>query len=149
MPTRSTVLTDEAAIRELVGSWAAALRAKDIDAVMAHYAADVVSFDLAPPLRYAGADALRKSLADWFSTFSGPIGYDITDLSIAASGDVAFCRSLNRLRGTRSSGEKTDVWFRVTVGCRKIDGRWLVVHEHASVPFYMDGSLRAAVDLRP
>jgi hypothetical protein len=26
---------------------------------------------------------------------------------------------------------------------------WTVAHEHTSVPFYMDGSLKAAVDLAP
>jgi ketosteroid isomerase-like protein len=148
MTTRNDA-PEEAEIRELLGSWTKALRAKDIDGVMSHYAADVVAFDLAPPLQYVGARALRKNLEDWFPTFSGPIGYDITGLAIAARDGVAFCRSLNRLRGTRTSGETTDVWVRVTVGCRKIDGKWLVVHEHASVPFYMDGSYRAAVDLRP
>jgi PhnB protein len=38
---------------------------------------------------------------------------------------------------------------RATVGLRKIDGKWSIVHEHLSVPFYMDGSYRAAVDLKP
>jgi ketosteroid isomerase-like protein len=38
---------------------------------------------------------------------------------------------------------------RVTVCFRKIAGKWKVVHEHVSVPFYMDGSFKAAVDLKP
>jgi PhnB protein len=38
---------------------------------------------------------------------------------------------------------------RATVGFRKVDGKWRVVHEHVSVPFYMDGSYKAAVDLKP
>jgi hypothetical protein len=28
-------------------------------------------------------------------------------------------------------------------------GRWTVTHEQVSVPFYMDGSVKAAVDLKP
>jgi uncharacterized protein (TIGR02246 family) len=140
---------DETQLRALIHGWAAAVRAKDIDRVIAHYAADVVSFDLAPPLQYAGREALRKSLAEWFPTFQGPIGYEVRDLSITAGDDVAFCRSLNRISGTRTDGEETDVWVRTTIGCRKVDGRWLIVHEHASVPLYMDGSDRAATDLKP
>jgi ketosteroid isomerase-like protein len=100
-------------------------------------------------LQYAGREALRKSLAEWFPTFQGPIGYEVRDLSITAGDDVAFCRSLNRISGTRTDGEETDVWVRTTIGCRKVDGRWLIVHEHASVPLYMDGSDRAATDLKP
>jgi uncharacterized protein (TIGR02246 family) len=134
----------DAEIRALVDDWASAVRAKDVDAVMRHYAADVVAFDLAPPLQYAGADALRASLAAWFPTFRGPVGYDIRNLAVTAGADVAFCRSHNRISGTRTSGETTDVWMRATIGLRRIDGAWKVTHEHASVPFYMDGSYRTA-----
>jgi hypothetical protein len=38
---------------------------------------------------------------------------------------------------------------RVTACYRKIDDKWMVAHEHISVPFYMDGTGRAAVDLKP
>jgi hypothetical protein len=61
---------------------------------------------------------------------------------------VAFCRSLNRISGKRTDGTETDVWGRTTVGCHRIGGRWMIAHEHASVPLYMDGSDRAASILR-
>ena len=54
---------DEARVREVIADWAAAVRTKDVDRVVAHYAVDVVSFDLAPPLQYVGREALRKGLA--------------------------------------------------------------------------------------
>jgi PhnB protein len=53
------------------------------------------------------------------------------------------------LSGTKSDGEKADVWFRLTLGLRKLGGEWRIAHQHESVPFYMDGSYRAAVDLKP
>jgi ketosteroid isomerase-like protein len=137
-----------AEIRRQIESWAEALRAKDLPGVMSHYVPDVLSFDLAPPLQHRG-DAIGRGLAEWFPTWDGPIGYEIRDLSVTAGDDVAFCHSLNRLTGRRTSGEATDVWLRSTVCFRRIDGRWKAVHEHASVPFYMDGSYRAAVDLKP
>ena len=141
--------TPEAEIRDLVDDWVKGLHAKDVKKVMSYYAADIVSFDLAPPLQYTGAVALKKSLEEWFPSFRGPVGYEIRELSITASDDIGFCRSLNRISGTRSDGERTDVWVRATVCCRKIDGTWMITHEHVSVPFYMDGSYRAAVDLKP
>jgi uncharacterized protein (TIGR02246 family) len=140
---------DEAQIHRLVDDWAKALYAKDVDAVMACYAPDVVVFDLAPPLRNAGADLHRSNFTQWFKTFRGPIGSQIRDLRIVAGADVAFSHGLNQITGEKTSGEKIDVWVRVTVCCRKIDGSWKVVHEHVSVPFHMDGSFRAAVDLEP
>lgn len=139
---------DEAQIRECLESWARALRAKDVDRVMSHYTPDFLSFDLAPPLQHVGA-VNRQGFEEWFRTFRGPIGLEIRDLSITASEDVAFSHSLNRISGARTTEEDTDVWVRATVCFRKIGGRWLVAHEHSSVPFYMDGSYRAAVDLAP
>jgi uncharacterized protein (TIGR02246 family) len=149
MTAESSKPTDEAEIRAVVDGWVKAISAKDIDAVMSHYAADIVTFDLAPPLQYTGVDALKKSLEAWFPTFRGPVGYEIRNLCIIAGDDVAFCRSLNRISGARTDGEDTSVWVRATVGLRKIDGKWSIVHEHLSVPFYMDGSYRAAVGLKP
>jgi ketosteroid isomerase-like protein len=51
------------------------------------------------------------------------------------------------MRG-RQGGEDQDLWFRTTMCLRKINARWRIVHDHSSVPFYMDGSYRAAVDLK-
>jgi uncharacterized protein (TIGR02246 family) len=141
--------SDETQIRQLIDDWAKALRAKDINGVMSHYAPDILLFDLAPPLQYKGADAYRKNWEEWFATWQGPIGYEISDLSITAGGGVAFSHSLNRIHGKRTNGEETDVWVRLTACRRKINGKWLITHEHVSVPFYMDGSYKAAVDLKP
>jgi uncharacterized protein (TIGR02246 family) len=149
MTIKNSTASDQAQIQQLIDNWVQALRAKDVNGVISHYAPDVLVFDLAPPLQYKGANAYRANWEAWFPTFRGPIGYDIRDLSIAASDDIAFCHSFNRITGTRTDGEKTDVWVRATVCCRKIDGRWKIVHEHQSVPFYMDGSYRAALDLKP
>lgn len=140
---------EELQVRRMVESWAGAIRAKDVDRVLSHYAGDVVTFDLAPPLEYAGAEALAESLRAWFPTFRGPLGYELRDLHVTAGKELAFCRSLNRISGSRTDGARTDVWVRVTLGCRKTGDAWKIVHEHTSVPFYMDGSYKAAVDLKP
>lgn len=139
----------ESEVLALVDEWAEGVRTKDVDRILQHYADDAVLFDLAPPLRYVGKEAYRKSLESWFSSFDGPIGYEFTDLEAYVSGDVAFVHSVNHMTGRRRSGEETDVWLRATVGFQKTGGRWLVTHEHVSVPFYMDGSFKAAVDLKP
>ncbi len=143
-----TTTSDETQVRACIEAWAAALRAKDVDQVMAHYTPDMISFDLAPPLLHA-AEPYRQGLVEWFATFTGGVELDIRDLHIETSGDLAWSRSLNHLGGARTDGTQTDVWTRATVCFRKTGARWLVAHEHLSVPFYMDGSLRAAVDLTP
>ena len=96
-----------------------------------------------------GRAAHRQNFEEWFKTFRGPVNSDCAMSIIVAGDDVAFCHGLNRISGTRTSGEDTGVWVRVTVGFRKTGGAWKVTHEHVSVPFYMDGSIKAAVDLAP
>jgi uncharacterized protein (TIGR02246 family) len=145
----ANAINEESQIRGVIEDVAEALRAKDVDRYVSHYAEDIVLFDLAPPLEYAGLDALRKGLEEWFATFEGSIGIEIRNLRISVGNDTAFSHSLNHLTGERTTGEHTDVWFRSTLCFRKIEGKWLVVHEHSSVPLYMDGSNKAAVDLKP
>jgi uncharacterized protein (TIGR02246 family) len=147
MPT-STSPTSEEQIRARLESLAQALQAKDIAALMAHYAPDNVTFDLRPPLRVLGADAYRRNFEAWFTSVQGPIGFEIRDLRITATEEVAFCHYLGHVESTRTTGDKADYWVRVTAGLRKMNGRWMISHEHISMPFYME-TMQAALDLQP
>jgi ketosteroid isomerase-like protein len=142
--------SDEIAIRALLDAQAQAIRSKEVDGTLSPYGSDLVRYDLAPPLATTGAEALdRHSLIAWFDTWRGPIHYDLKDLSITASGDIAFVHGFVRIGGTKQDGQTSDVWARQTLCLRKLRGAWKIVHEHTSTPFYMDGSDRAAVDLKP
>jgi len=140
---------DEAQIQAAIDDWREGLRTKDVERCVSHYTEDVVQFNLAPPLEYRGKEAVRKNLTEWFSTFTGPIGCETQRLEISAGVDTAVAYCLNRISGTKTTGQSTPHWVRVTIGFQKIDGTWLVNHEHVSVPFYMDGSFKAAIDLQP
>lgn len=150
--TEEQVMADEmSAIRAVIGERTAAIRTRDAQRVIATTSVDVTVFDLAPPLRLTGDQARdAKGLEEWFRTWEGPIEVE-TDLSeIIVSGDIAFAYGLSHMQGTKVGGEsRADLWFRSTIGLRKIEGNWKIIHEHASVPFYMDGSYRAAIDLKP
>lgn len=140
--------TEEARIRDVIEARSAALRRKDARAVIAQQAEGHMNFSLAPPLvsDWNGAGDLNA----WFETWEGPLGYEFRELSTAVSGDIAFCHGLARLSGAKVGGPKDlALWFRLSLCFRKVGGQWKIVHEHESVPFYMDGSLRAAVDLAP
>ncbi|HEY2203903.1 MAG TPA: nuclear transport factor 2 family protein [Pseudonocardia sp.] len=141
----------EVEIRTLVARRTAALRAGDPDALVGAFAPGAVTFTLAPPLRNVGSsvhdpDGLRR----WFGTFDGPVDYEVRELVVNADADLAFCHSLNRMSATpRGATEPFDLWFRSTLGLRRVDGTWRIVHQHDSTPFYMDGSFAAALDLTP
>jgi len=86
----------------------------------------------------------------WLATFEAPPRREVTQLEITADGDVAFATSIDSMTATpRGATEPFTLWYRVTLGLRRIDGRWLVTHEHESVPFHMDAEMRAAIDLKP
>ena len=80
--------TAESQLRKVIEDHVNAVRAKDINGSMSHYAPDVVSFDVVNTLQKIGLEACRKRAEEWFSSFE-------------------------------------------------------------SVPFYMDGSAKAALDLKP
>ena len=143
--------SDEIQIRQMMADRATAMRAGDANAVVAQYAAEIVSFDLAPPLQHLGPEVVDAAgLRAWFSGFQGPIDYEITQLHVTAGADVAFSHSLNRLTATpQGMAQPFTLWFRSTVCLRKLGGEWLIAHQHNSTPFYMDGSFRAALDLEP
>jgi ketosteroid isomerase-like protein len=140
----------EAEIRALIEERIAAMRDGDPARAMATLADDVVAFELAPPLALGPEAALDEAgLAAWLAGWDGPVGIEVRDLHAEVGGDVGWCRSLNRLHGTLKGGRAVDMWMRSTLAFRKVGGAWKIVHGHSSVPFLMDGSYRAAIDLSP
>ncbi len=148
MTTETGSATDEAHIRALVYDWASALRAKDINRLMASYAPDVLTFDVVNPLQRKGLDAARKRAEEWVFSWQGPIECEIRELTIATGHDVAFSHSLSHFSGKQIDGGDIDMWTRATLCYRKIDNKWMVTHEHVSVPFDPENG-RVSLDLKP
>src|SRR5258707_2219605 len=121
-------------IRSLIEAWTDALRAKDVTGRTAHYADDVLIFDVINPVQHVGLDALKLRLAQGFSTFNGPIDSDVRDVQIAADEQVAFCHSLQRFRGSLTNGGTLDMRVRDTTFLGTIGHRWVVCHGHSSLP---------------
>ena len=142
-----TTDTEKSQITAVLDAVRKGYRDKDAAAIGARFTADAVIFDLAPPLAH-GLDV--PGLAAWLETWEGPVGLEERDLTVEVSGDLAFCHGLSRVSATtRADGQEARWWQRLTVCLRRTDDGWKIVHEHASVPFYMDGSYRAAIDLEP
>ena len=145
---KSLTSRDEADIRALLESIDKALHNKDAAAIVAPYAQDAVICDLAPPLSHRGMDLQAKRA--WLDTWEGPVDRESHDFDITVTGDFAFGHGFYRLSGTpKSAGRPISFWMRATVCLRRDAGAWRIIHEHESVPFYMDGSLRPAFDLKP
>jgi len=134
MSASSTRTVNEAAIRELVESWARAVRAKDLNGILANHSTDMLMFDVPPPLQSKGIEAYKKTWELFFSWSNDPVVFDIKDMDIIAGTDVAFVAALMRCAGTEKNGERIELEFRLTIGLRRIGDQWIVLHEHHSIP---------------
>jgi uncharacterized protein (TIGR02246 family) len=146
--TKTAPHTDEAEVRSVIYKLVQAVRAKDVEAMLAQCTPDFVAFDMIPPLVHEGADAMRRIWARTLESFVPPLEYGVHDLHISIDGNVAFARSVNRFGGTSKDDKRTVNWVRTTFGLRRVEDRWLLEHQHVSVPFDMDSG-QARLDLAP
>ena len=128
-------MTDEQTIATLLRRWADAVHTGDLDAVLADHAPDIVMFDVPPPDDgVRGLAAYRETWPSFFEWQRGGGSFEITELQVTAGDDVAFAYALLRCGTPEELGAHPEHRLRLTVGLRKVDGRWLVTHEHHSFP---------------
>ena len=136
--TSSTTSTasDLDAINANVQHLYAAANNKDLNGIMAYYAPDetAVMFDSVPPRQYVGATAIRKDWEDFQATYPTTMHFDLVDWKVEASGDLAYGHGFVRVTGPAKDGTQQDMTVRVTDVYKRIDGKWLTVHEHVSWP---------------
>jgi uncharacterized protein (TIGR02246 family) len=111
-------------------------KAKDVDKIMSCYVPDesLFIFDVVPPREYVGAKAYRKDWEDLFTQFPGPAEADLSDLKVVAQGTFAYAHLIVHSVLTDKDGKKLEGTVRTTDVFRKTGGKWLIVHEHNSVP---------------
>jgi ketosteroid isomerase-like protein len=128
--------TAENQIKTIVETWAEAVRRHDLPGILSHHEQNIVMFDVPPPLQSRGMDEYRKSWDLFFRYHQPSQAFDIEELTITAGEDVAFAVAIMRCGSGTFSGppEQGGFLFRLTIGLRKIEGNWLIAHEHHSVP---------------
>ncbi|MDO3703074.1 nuclear transport factor 2 family protein [Micromonospora sp. C28SCA-DRY-2] len=139
----------ERELRRLHQRWFDGTAAKDLDALMAAIADDVVSYEHEQPLRYVGVQAVREVCAAGLDAAGdGAVRWDVPDLAILVDGDLAVAWGLNRVELRPAAGPAVDSWSRGTRVFARRDGAWLMVHQHLSYP-YDPASGVARTDLAP
>ena len=128
--------TDEAHIKTLLERWADAVRRHDLPAILAHHDRDMVMFDLPLPLQCRGIEAYAQTWDLFFRCHKPGAAFDIRELAVTAGTDVAFAVAIMWCGPDSSSNpkDKDGFLFRLTVGLRKVDGNWCIMHEHHSEP---------------
>ncbi|NKQ57810.1 SnoaL-like domain-containing protein [Amycolatopsis sp. K13G38] len=139
---------DEAELRQHVGDLVEGIEAKDLSGLRRLYAENVVSFDVEPPLHHVGIDAKMNNWATAFALFE-TVSYEVRDLTLTVDESVAFGHCFGRLSGRANNGVAVGgMWVRATFCFRRIDGNWLITHDHVSVPLDMTSG-KAVTDLEP
>jgi ketosteroid isomerase-like protein len=134
MKTEKSKITDKEQIRELINDWAKATREGDDDAVLSNHSSDVLIFDVLAPLQYKGATKYRKSWDEWRPTDEGEALFEIHELGITAGDTVAFAHCLIEC------GKKPNTdWVRTTFCLQKTDSKWMITHQHSSMPVSRKG----------
>jgi len=108
MSAEPTSTHDESQIHQLIEAQARAISVKDVDAVMAPYAADAVIFDCKPPFQTRGADAWRRIWEECLPYFPASFGIERRDVRIIVNGDMAVATGSSASQG----------WQRIIRPCR-------------------------------
>jgi ketosteroid isomerase-like protein len=120
-------MSAEAEIARMLDDWAAAVRAHDLQGAVRNRSADIVMFDVPEPLQAKGIDAYRDTWTLYFGD-EGSRRFELRETHITAGDDVAWVRAI--LLCTTAD----EPAGRLTIGLRRVDGRWVVEHEHHSFP---------------
>lgn len=122
-------------IRELLDKRIEAIRLHDATAANAALDPSIVAYEVAGPLQVPAQQATDSTATQvWLDSFEEGPFVEMDHLSIHADGAVAYCYSLNRLRGRASGGREIDVTMRVTLGLRRTQAGWAILHGHTSLP---------------
>ena len=110
-----------------------AINAKDADALMRNYVSDgLLVFDDAMPFEINSAEAWRKT---WAGVFARAHSFEvkISDLVIETSGDLGIAHGVAHIAFVGENGKLNET-ARLTEAYRKVAGKWLIFHEHLSIP---------------
>ncbi|PSN10771.1 DUF4440 domain-containing protein [filamentous cyanobacterium CCT1] len=129
----------EAQIRQLIDDHTRAICAKNLDQIVAHYAPNVVVFDMKPPLALRGLEDCRRMWETSLPYMPTISGMEQQAVNIIVDSDLALVHWVSRFVGLEPEHPAAQMWLRITAGCQRHEGVWQIVHEHVSVPFDPNG----------
>lgn len=113
-----------------------AVARNDIDGLMAmfHDVPQTFLYDFTPPRRIGLAE-LRENFTAMTEAAQGPVVCEVVEVDTdVLAADIALTAAIMRVTASMKDGSELDITYRATDLWRQIDGRWAVIHEHASMP---------------
>ena len=128
-------MTAEEEIKQLLVKRVEGMLLHDAASANANLDAAIVAFEVAGPLQIPSEQVRDQGSTQlWLDSFEDGPFVTMKELTVHAEKSVAFCHSLNRLRGHTKDGKAIDLTMRSTLGFRKTQAIWTVVHAHTSFP---------------
>ena len=133
-------------MNEMLDAYAAAVRARDVEAFVGLYADDVRTFDLWERWSYDGRDALHAMVAEWFGSLADDeeVAVRFDDVRTQAGPEVAAVSAFTTYAAVSPDGtELRSMNNRLTWVLRKDgNGAWEIAHEHTSAPAGDEGKVQ-------
>ncbi|MBS0260305.1 MAG: nuclear transport factor 2 family protein [Bacteroidetes bacterium] len=126
-------MKNETQIKNLIENWASAVRSKNIEGILAQHSKDFVMYDVPEPFQSVGLEEYRKTW-DLFFQYTKPGVFDIHEINIVADENVAFAFAKMQCSDNSDGKGFAPLDFRLTIGLKKINNEWMIVHEHHSIP---------------
>ncbi len=131
---------DAAAITALYKEFGVAFEHKDLKGIMSVYVPgdSLFVYDVGPPREHRGWNDYREDWNQLFAGFKNNPTFEMTDFGMTIDGDFAYTHGAQRITVNAGGKTRTTIVVRVTDVLRKIDGKWLIVQEHVSIPVNLD-----------
>ena len=127
--------TEEIAVRKLLEEWTRLTREGPQDDVLKNHSDNVIIYDVLPPLKYESAAAYRASWDEWQPDAQGNMQFELEDVKVTASPEIAYAYGLLQCGGTLPDGKAFRDTVRATFCLRKTEDGWKVFHQHISKPY--------------
>ena len=127
-------------IAQILESYKSAVLARDADAFMRLYDADVRVFDTWGVWSYDGAEPWRRAVEAWFTSLGAErVKVTFEDVRSTLGRDVAIVSAIVSYAGVSAQGEPLrTMQNRITWGLKTIGHVLRIVHEHTSAPIGFD-----------
>jgi uncharacterized protein (TIGR02246 family) len=123
-------------VAQALAAYQTAVYAKDVDAFVALFDADVHVFDMWGQWTHQGLAAWRAMAEGWFGSLGDErVVVEFSEVQGEAVGDLAYGHAFARFSARAADGQTLrSLDNRLTLVMRQQAGGWKIVHQHTSAP---------------
>lgn len=129
-------------VQHVLENYKSAVYERDVERFISPYDSEVHIYDCWDNWECIGISKLKESVSGWFNGLSEEgvlLKTDFDDLVVQENSNLAFVHCAVIFAAYNESGEKLrQIANRFTLGLRKQDESWTIIHQHSSLPISME-----------